>query len=437
MNKLEYFLKAMNANAFHGYDWVVGAFCVLRERPLLQDATYDYQIIYDHTDKEYLYAAVPDGAGDRHPVRIENTSRGIAPFDAKEEVDIPQNALPLKNPACNTTYGIMLGNMFLLYYPFGTKFNFVNDIIPNGFEDQLAALLTDDVAPGQTEDPGRVYVREYMLYGEACGALAGFAFIFASSGSPKALTVDPAVLELRNTLIKANAHQLNDVKVQAQIEKEVVAADKASFANDPARDFLITGKSFNPTRKKQLVMIGGSTGFGTDGEATFIGSSLRDKWKRVDIPAHVNEARAGSYFRGKETQFGGADVKVAYRMAMNSRVAKDFCGATIGKRITITEYNTKRMIGLYAVTPAGPKEITKENALTLNGKTMMYYSPQYCQVDGSSYCAVCVGKIYSRLPNGIPSVVANIGDVYMYDKMKRMHGKALITTILNIKAIAY
>ena len=437
MTRLEYFLKAINANAYHSYDWVVGAFCVLRDRPLLQDATYDYQIIYDHTDKDHLYAAIPDGTGSRHPVKLDNTSREFAAFSAKEEVDIQANVLPINNDACKTTYGIMLGNMFLLHYPFGKKFNFINDIIPGSFEDQLAALLTDDVAPGQQEDPTRIYVREYLLYGEACGALAGFAFIFASSGSPKALTVDKSVLELRDRLIKANAHQLHDVKVQAAIEKEVVAADKASFANDPARDFLITGKSFNPTRKKQLIMIGGSSGFGTDGEATFIGTSLRDKWKRKDIPAHVNEARAGSYFRGKETQFGGADVKIAYRMAMNSRVAKDFCGTGVGKRITVNDYNIKRLVGLYAVTPSGPKEITKENAGTLNGKTMMYYSPQYCQVDGSSYCAVCVGKIYSRLPNGIPSVVANIGDVYMYDKMKRMHGKALVTTTLHLKAIAY
>lgn len=437
MTRLEFFLKAMNANAYHSYDWVVGAFCVLRERPLLQDATYDYQIIFDHTDTKHLYAAIPDETGNRHPVLIEGTDRSLAPFFAKEEVDIGENVLPLNNPACNTTYGIILGNMFILHYPFGSKFPFVNDVIPGSFEDQLALLLTDDVANIEDEDPSKVYVREYAKYAEACGALAGFAFLFASSGSEKALTVDKSVLVLRDKLIKENAHQLGDVKVQAEIERQLVAADKASFANDPARDFLITGKSFNPTRKKQLVLIGGSSGFGTDGEATFIATSLRDKWKVKDLPAHANEARAGSYFRGKETQFGGADVKVAYRMAMNSKVAKDFCGVTIGKRITISEYNAKRMVGLYAVTPTGPKEITKENIGTLNGKTMMYYSPQYCQVEGSSYCAVCIGKVYSRLPNGIPSVVANIGDVYMYDKMKRMHGKALVTTTLNLKAISY
>lgn len=437
MTRLEYYLKALNANCYQSYDWVIGAFCVLKDRPLLQDATYDYQIIFDHTDTKHLYAAIPDESGSRHPVKIEGTDRTLAAFFVKEEVDIPANALPLNNPACNTTYGIMLGNMFLLHYPFGNKFPFVNDVIPSSFEDQLATLLTDDPAKGQEEDPTKVYVYEYGKYAEACGALAGFAFIFASSGSEKALTVDKSVLELRDKLIKENAHQLNDIKVQAEIERQVVEADKASFKNDPARDFLITGKSFNPTRKKQLVMIGGSSGFGTDGEATFIATSLRDKWKVKDVPAHVNEARAGSYFRGKETQFGGADVKVAYRMAMNSKVAKDFCGVTTGKRITISEFNAKRMVGLYAVTPSGPKEITKENVGTLNGKTLMYYSPQYCQVDGSSYCAVCVGKIYSRLPNGIPSVVANIGDVYMYDKMKRMHGKALVTTILNLRAISY
>lgn len=436
MDKLEYFLLCMNSGTYKIADWVRSVFCVFDKRPLLSDATYDYQVIFDPSDLDALFVAVPH-EGKRHAVKLTGSKKFSPLYHAKEACDIKAGALPLQHDDINTTYGIILGNMYLLHYPFGNKFKFINGEIGGSFEDTLASLLTDDVKEGEQELDDRIYVREYLLYGEACGALGGFDRIFASSGSPKALTVAPEVLQLRDKLIAENKHQLHDRTVQAKIEEQLVAADKKSFENDPARDFLITSKSFNPTRKKQLIMIGGSSGFGNDGDASFIPTSLRDRWKVEDIPVHANEARAGSYFRGKETQYGGYDVKVSYRMAMNSRVAMDFCGTTRGKPIALNETNAKQVIGLYAVTPKGPVLIDKDNVKNLIGKTFMYYSPQYCKVDGSSYCATCIGKTYSRLPNGLPSVVASIGDVYMYDKMKRMHGKAMTTAVLNLKAISY
>lgn len=417
-------------------EWVRSVFCVFDKRPLLSDVEYDYQIIYDPDDLDALFYAEPTASG-WVAKKIEGSHRNQALYAAKEPCDIKSGDLPLTHGDINTTYGIILGNMYLLYYPFGKKFSFVNDVIPSSFDDQLSEVLTDDVDNIEDELPDRIYVREYLRYGEACGGLAGFDRIFASSGSAKALTVDPEVLALRDRLIAENKDQLHDRTVQAKIEEAVVAADKKSFENDPARDYLITSKSFNPTRKKQLIMIGGSSGFGNAGDSSFIASSLRDKWKIPDIPVHANEARAGSFFRGKETQYGGYDVKISYRMAMNSRVTTEFCGTKRGKPITLNESNSKQMIGLYAVTPNGPQLITKDNVGKLLNKTFMYYSPQYCKVDGSSFCATCIGKTYSRLPSGLPSVVANIGDVYMYDKMKRMHGKAMITVVLHLYSISY
>ena len=432
MNKRDYFLMCMNTDTYMYRDWVISAFSVVDPRPHITEVTYPYQIIYDPADPEGLFFAKPEGSG-YISVRIEGVKHDHPLYGAKEGVDIVAGDLPLQHDNVNTTYGIMLGNMYLLYYPFGNKFKFHNGVITNDFEQRLTVMLSDNIPGRVGEQPDRIYVHEFEKYGEACGALAGYDKLFASSGSLKALTVDPAVIELRDRLIEENKHQLFDRRVQAEIEEQVVAADKASFKGDPAEDFLITGKSFNPTRKKQLIMIGGSAGFGGDdgGSASFIPTSLRDGWRVEDIPVHANEARAGSFFRGKETALGGADVKNGTRMGMNSKIDSDYCGTKIGLPTTITSSNSKKFYGLYAVGKSGPILIDENNVQQFIDRPIMVHSPAHCISKGDAYCKTCIGKTWSLLVHGVNNTITNIGDVFMYDKMKRMHGKALKTATFH------
>ncbi len=436
MNKRDYFLTCMRNETYQIRSWVISVFSVVNPRPHITEVKHPYEIIYDPTDKDALFFAQPKEGGGYVSVKIDGSQADKPLYGAKEGVDVPAGALPLRHEDMNTSYGIMLGNMYLLHYPFGDKFDFHNGVIKQSFEDQLTKLLTDDVPNQEDELPDRVYVREYLRYGEACGALAGFDRIFAASGSVKVLTIDPSVLALRDKLVNQYRDQLSDPRIQALIEEQVVAADKASFKGDPSEDFLISGKAFNPTRKKQLAMIGGSAGFGgaDGGTASFIPSSLRDGWRVEDIPIHANEARAGSFFRGKETALGGSDVKVGTRMGMNSKIVEKFCGAKTGLPTIIEEYETSKYTGLYVVGKNGPILITESNVKNLIGKEVMIHSPTHCQSAGDAYCETCIGVTWSTLKNGVTNIITNIGDVYMYDKMKRMHGKALVMALFFFKS---
>lgn len=417
----------MNNGTYAYRDWVISAFSVVDPRPHITEVTYPYQLIYDPTDTNALFFAQPTENGSFVSVKIDQSDARQPLYRAKEGVDVVKGELPLQHDNMNTSYGIILGNMYLLHYPFGTKFAFINGVITQAFENRLTKVLVDNVPNPADEQPDRIYVREYEKYGEACGALAGYDRLFAASGSVKALTIDQSVLTLRDQLIAKHKHELSDPRVQAMIEEAVVAADKASFKGDPAEDFLISGKSFNPTRKKQLALIGGSAGFGgaDGGTASFIPTSLRDGWRVEDIPIHANEARAGSYFRGKETAMGGSDVKVGTRMAMNSHIAEEFCGAKTGLPTVITKLDVSMYYGLYVVGKAGPILITEENVATYIDKEIMIHSPAYCKTKGDAYCETCIGKTWSTMKEGVTNIITNIGDVFMYDKMKRMHGKAL------------
>lgn len=428
MNKRDYFLRCMNNGTYMYRDWVISAFSVVDPRPHITEVEYPYQMIYDPTDPKALFFAEPTDKG-YVSVKIDQSAHDSPLYGAKEGVDILAGELPLKHDTINTTFGIILGNMYLLYYPFKNKFPFINGVITQDFEEQIISVFESNVADPSQELPDRIYVREFELYGEACGALGALDKLFSSSGSLKALTVDPGVLKLRDELIQKHRHELHNVRVQAEIESQVVAADKASFKGDPAEDFLITGKSFNPTRKKQLIMIGGSAGFGGDGGGTssFVPASLRDGWRVEDIPIHANEARAGSYFRGKETALGGADVKNGTRMGMNAKISEAFCGTKFGIPTVITNEDKKKYYGLYIVGQAGPIAIDKVNVEKYIGVKLMVYSPTHCISKGDAYCETCIGKTWSLLKSGVNNVITNIGDVFMYDKMKRMHGKALAT----------
>lgn len=423
----------MNTEIYRKRDWVFSVFAACEEYPTIHDVKYPYQIIQDVSNPEVLFYAKPKDDGGYEAVHLEGSKKNHVIYKENMAITLEENDIPLTHePNTQTTLGIILGNMYLLYYPFKNKFNFFNGIITKAFDQRIVERLTDDVAPGEKEDPNKIYIHELLKYNDACDAISGFDHLFASSGSGNIITVHQSVIELRNQLLEKHKHELMDPRVQADIESQLVAADKASFKDDrDARNFLITGKSFNPTRKKQLILIGGSGGFGSDGTQSFIPTSLNEGWKVEDIPIHANEARAGSYFRGKETANGGTKVKEANRMAMDTEITKEFCGATIGLKEHIHETQKSKYLKRYMVSPDGPVLLTKDNIDQYVGKTVELHSPQYCKVDGANYCKICIGLTWAALPKGLSNVISNIGDVFMYDKMKRMHGKALATAIFT------
>ena len=428
MNKRDYYLTCIRNKLYEKRDWVISAFSVVRKRPYIADVKYAYQLIYDPRDPDRIWTAVPTDNG-YEAVMITDMSMDRPPYIANEPLIVQAGECPMITEVQDTTYGIILGNMYLLYYPFGTKFKFVNGEIPESISDRIADLLTDNVKPGEIEKHDRIYVRELIRFGDGCDMLAAFDKLFTFSGSNKLLTVDPKVIALRDELVAKYKDQLHDPRIQAYIEDQVVKADKESFKGDPAEKFLVSGKSFNPTRKKQLIMIGGSAGFGgaDGGTSSFIASSLRDGWKIADIPIHANEARAGSFFRGKETAAGGTDVIVATRMGMNTRISEDYCGSDRGIETLIDKANFNKYLGLSVVSGTSPVLLTRDNIESYQGKKVMLHSPSYCKTKGDAYCATCVGVTWSRLKDGMNNVLSNIGDVFMYDRMKRMHGKALKT----------
>ncbi len=177
-------------------------------------------------------------------------------------------------------------------------------------------------------------------------------------------------------------------------------------------------------------MIGGSAGFGgNDGGSA--SSSFQPLYVMVGVlkifrfmQMKLVLVRSSVV---KKLQLGGADVKNGTRMGMNSKIDGEYCGTKIGLPTVINNTNQKKYYGLYVVGKNDPILIEQSNVQQFFDRPIMVHSPAYCASKGDAYCKTCIGKTWSLLKNGVTNTITNIGDVYMYDKMKRMHGKALKT----------
>lgn len=118
-------------------------------------------------------------------------------------------------------------------------------------------------------------------------------------------------------------------------------------------------------------------------------------------------------------------------MGMNAKISEAFCGTKFGMPTVITQEDKKKYYGLYIVGQQGPIAIDQSNVEKYIGVKLMVYSPTHCISKGDAYCETCIGKTWSLLKSGVNNVITNIGDVFMYDKMKRMHGKALATATFH------
>lgn len=430
MNKREYFLRALRANAFLHKDWVLGCFAVT----LTEDSEdwtrwpYPYRIVFKENE---AYFIDPEKSGDL--TRLEGVVEGEPFFSMSESTVLNPGDLVNVKEKVKTNYGNVLFNAVVLIWPFGDKFPFMTGRVSGKDLDRLVTEnLTDTPPVGSSRDPKKVYVDELLKYCDAITSLGGYTQLCVPAASPKSLTVDPAVLAERDRLLEKHKDQLNDPAVLADIEKRLVEMDKKSFVGDEAEGFLISKKSFGVVRKKLYIMHGAETGFGENvSDMAVIPTSLAEGWNIDELPAMADSLRFGSYNRGAQTALGGESVKYFHRVFQNTKIAEEDCGSKLGWDWVVTEDNCKDLDGLYSATQMGKDgksfQYTEEWLKQNVGKTINVRSPMLCKTEGTSFCVKCMGERLALNPQGLIIATADVGSRFMSIFMAAMHGKALQT----------
>lgn len=428
IDKREYFLKALKAEAFKHKRWVISVFSVFRiGAEEHKEKQFPYKIRTGVRSKEGYWAILDPN--NTEGFTIIGGSSGDEPlFTFKEQLKLKAGDLPNLKKDVTTTYGNALFNAMVLCWPFGDKVDYVEGRVNSGaLENEIATRLVDIPADGK-RDPKAIYVDELLKYMEAMSATAGFAALCAPAASPRTMVSNPEVTKRRDELLKQYADQLNDPAIVAMIEKELVEMDRKAFADDPSRDFYIKNKTFATSRKTCFIMHGMESGFGESVmKPETITTSLEEGIKPKDFPALVSGLRNMSFSRGAETALGGESVKYFYRVFQNTKIAEPDCGVTEGLSWNVTDANYKTFINLYQIIGNKPVLITAEIAKASIGKKIYIRSPMLCKSEAPSFCAICVGKALAETPTGLHIACSDVGSAFMSASLAAAHAKSLQT----------
>lgn len=426
MHKHEYFLKAVASEAFKYKIWILSVFAVIKSHGKQYD--FPYMIVNNPDDPKKVYFKTPEGGLEV----IDGVSKDSPIFDLLEIVEAQPGDVPNLKASVTTMYGNLLYNAMVLSYAFRDVIPYQNGLLnPKKIEETIALLLQDEPETPELKEPSKIYVSDYLRYAEAVSALSVINTFAVNAGTPKTMRINPEIIKRRDELFKEHEHELDDPAIIAKIEAELTSMDKADFKNDRANKFYTSSKVYDVARKRAFIMVGVEQNFGgSGGKVHAIKRPLREGWDMENFPYMVDSLRAGSYFRGNQTALGGQQVKDIFRVLQNSTVSMDDCGTTDGLEWEITE-DYKRLIGMFE-TGKPPIELTDEYLKTKVGSKILLRSPTVCKAEGGSFCAKCVGTMYSSSPEGLPSAGSGISSRLLNMFMKRMHGVALRTARYEI-----
>lgn len=430
----EYYIKALQNGLYKRKDWVIDMFSYCEH--ISYDATenhklYEYQLVTKRSEPNRLFF-IESLTPEVRLLSLEDYQSGEPVARLRQALTLPKAALLNVKAETHTTFGNAFINCYILIYPFGDKFDFMTGEIDTGvIEKRIAVTLTDTPPPETPRDPAKIYVDEYLRYGEAMSSLEGFTMLCVQAASESTMVPNPLVVKRRNELYAQYKDQLDDPVIIAQIQMELAKLDRASLKEDVSKDYYIKGKSFDVIRMKRFAMYGREGGFGDETQATLIKSSLDEGWEVEAMPAMVDSFRSGSYSRGNSTALGGESVKTFYRIFQNVKISEEDCGSKRGMHYLLTEDNHARFVGLYQITPQGLVLLKESDTKAAIGQTLEIRSPMICQTRAPNFCKKCVGVVMGERPDAVHIVTSDVGSAFMGAAMGRMHGKAMRTNAYN------
>ncbi|MND14842.1 hypothetical protein D3C81_193390 [compost metagenome] len=433
MKTADYFLLALNAGAYKKKAWVLSVFSILIDA---KERREPYELI--RTDKAIYF---------RDPVDLDNlvliddadVKRPLLGF--RDKIAITPDLVPNLQAPITTTCGNLFFNFYVLIYALGKKIPYLEGRqTPKGVEGLIQPRLTSNpVNNGENYDPNDlnpIYVSEYKKFNKAMFGLMGFTQLCVPSATPRTMSTDPRIPEMRNKLLEKYAGRLNDPAVISLIDAELIKVDKEWMKNDPDGGdgfYVNPNKSYDVVRKKVFLMHGAEAGFKEGTDVDFIPNSLNEGWDIEKLPSMVNSLREGSYNRGRDTALGGEAVKFLGRVFQNTVIAEKDCGSNLGWQKRIDEENYKSYVGFYRITPQGPSLMDEAYLKGQIGKEVLMRTPMLCRTPKTGFCECCMGANNALNPTSLGLLAADVGSQIMGIFMGAMHGKSLKTAKYDFK----
>jgi hypothetical protein len=432
MQVTTYINNALKAKKYKEKNWVVRVFSRTKyseesKRPG-KIRTEPYDILYNEEGYKFF-----TGEG-WEPIEGVPAEGPIA--NLKDTFELTRDICLNTESSVVTTYGRALFNLIILVENFGNKIPYINNrtSIPY-IEDIIAGRLEDTPKPGEPRDHSKIYVDEYINFGNSLIYISGLTQLCVWAETPKLMVAPPGIKEYKQGLLDEHKDQLNDPAIIAQIEQKLVEFDAEYLKNDPGGKYFADNKKMRAVVRKKLFLMYGMETDGAGGDPII--NSLSEGWDINNFPQMNDALRLGSYSRGFETQLGGELFKWLLRASSSIQIQPTDCGTKLGFHTPIDTSNFKNYIGLYYFEGEESVRIVNEDqAKSLIGRDLYIRSPMYCKQKGTDYCKYCVGERLALNPTAISSSIADFGSVILVQSLANFHGKALATTPFNFSLLS-
>ncbi|EBY9764045.1 hypothetical protein D5W64_13105 [Salmonella enterica subsp. enterica serovar Saintpaul] len=431
MHKLDYLFLAFKNRAYIRKSFLMSIFSFVHDTPannkMLKEVPYA-TFRDDETKSFYFY----NEAGEK--VGIEGGDYSKPLFDKNEKITVDTEAHGFINGKHETTIGIFLTNIVVLFESFGKRTSYINGKISGGtIQGVIDGLMVDNPAPGEEVPEGKASVDDCLKVTKQLDYLEGMNQVFVKASSIDVLTVHPEVIALRDKLLKELEDQgkLNDPTAVALAIDQVIALDAKIQYSGPSKDFFINGKFIDNARKKMFIIFDMVPDFNT-GKYNLLRKSLDEGWDMKHYPEYINTAISASFDRGNATGEGGAEVKLAILLTNRIVIGGEDCGSPRTETVKLTKFNHKGWIGGYYVEDGELKVVDKKTEL---GKVVQMRVPQFCTQEEDNLCKTCCGNKLGAIKERVSAETVYIFTQFMLTRMKAMHVSQLKTISMTLDQI--
>jgi len=346
------------------------------------------------------------------------------PFiNIREKLTLEKDDLPNIYETTETTYGIL----FLNYYCFidiaGNRFPYVNKHL-----DSCTSLEMDLFKHNRLNenDPDYLSIPDHITpCRNRLQQLGTFTSLFVPAATRKIISSPKEILEKRDRLLAEYRKPDGSISVtDVTMIQNILKQDMKNYVeSDEDYGGLITDRSWGNTLMGMNVMIGAVKRFDKQGAYDVITDCFMDGINSKNMVSFVNISRAGSFYRGHETQLGGVEVKGLQRVIDNQVVIED-CNTKYYLEIKITNINFSSYKGRYHMVN-GEKALVTEDCI---GKTIKLRSPARCGASSPNLCLTCMGEIFRGYESKIPVMSSKPASDMLNNMMKAIHDTTIRLT---------
>ena len=424
VNLIEWFKQAIKKDRWKEPGWVTQIFCVT-ELENMKDVMVDvnkpiapFELFVFMDDKTYCYW----DADENEFIQINNTLVTEPLFKVEDKIKLNPGDIANVKESVDSTLGCVIINLYMCVYAFGDKVPYFNGQTKGGDIEKYIVSKSQERTKDAPIDA--IFPDEIVQYKKATMALAPFAMICCASADKASLTINPKVLELRDSLFAKHKDELSNPAVVADIEKQCVDLDIELRKGSISDGFFMGDRKLQAVgRKKAFISYGLEGGLG--GELSLVKNSLSEGINYQDLPLYADAITAASQSRGLLTAQGGELVKYNLRMFQNASISMDDCGTTGYIDFLVTASNVKMLPTRYMFMGKETVMITSDQTKSLIGTRIKLRSPGYCLASGRNFCKHCVDVNIAARPNGIATTTSKGSSVIMNVAMKKMHGTVL------------